>query len=55
MTRQVENGLSKERLAFLELGADTGGESFLFEVTVPTDVVPRRPTCTSASKSVWKR
>lgn len=38
-TRQIENRLSKERITFLQTGAETGGELFAFEVWVPTDMV----------------
>ena len=37
--RQIENPLSKERIEFLQTGAETGGELFAFEVRVPTDMV----------------
>jgi quercetin dioxygenase-like cupin family protein len=38
-TRQIENRLSKERITFLQTGAETRGELFGFEVEVPTDMV----------------
>jgi mannose-6-phosphate isomerase-like protein (cupin superfamily) len=33
------NQLSKERITFLQTGAETGGELFAFEVWVPTDMI----------------
>ena len=41
--RQIENRSSKERITFLNTGAETGGESFAFEVRVPTDMVSPPP------------
>ena len=41
--RQIENGLSKERITVLETGAQTSGERFAFEVRVPTDMVSPPP------------
>ena len=41
--RQIENRLSKERITFLQTGAETGGELFEFEVQVPADMVPPPP------------
>ncbi|MGH3144284.1 MAG: cupin domain-containing protein [Rubrobacter sp.] len=38
-TRQIENLLSKERITFLQTGAETEGELFAFEVRVPPDMV----------------
>lgn len=38
-TRQIENRLSRERVTFVQTGAETGGELFAFEVQVPTDMV----------------
>ena len=41
--RQIENRLSKERITFLRTGARTSGDSFAFEVRVPTDMVSPPP------------
>ena len=41
--RQIENRFSKERITFLQTGAETGGELFAFEVRVPTDMVSPPP------------
>jgi quercetin dioxygenase-like cupin family protein len=41
--RQIENRLSKERITFLQTGAETSGELFAFEVRVPTDMVSPPP------------
>ncbi len=38
-TRQLENRFSKERITFLRTGAETNGELFEFEVSVPTDMI----------------
>ena len=37
--RQIENQFSKERITFLQTGAETNGELFAFEVQVPTDMI----------------
>jgi len=42
-SRQIENRFSKERITFLQTGAETDGELFAFEVRVPTDMVPPPP------------
>jgi mannose-6-phosphate isomerase-like protein (cupin superfamily) len=42
-TRQIENRFSKERITFVQTGAETGGELFAFEVRVPTDMVSPPP------------
>ena len=42
-TRQIENRFSKERITFLQTGAETGGELFAFEVRVLTDMVSPPP------------
>ncbi len=42
-TRQIENPLSKERISFLQSGAETSGELFSFEVWVPADMISPPP------------
>jgi len=42
-TRQIENRFSKERITFLQTGAETDGELFALEVWVPTDMVSPPP------------
>ena len=42
-TRQIENRFSKERITFVQTGAETDGELFAFEVRVPTDMVSPPP------------
>ena len=41
--RQIENPISKERITFLQTGAQTDGELFAFEVCVPTDMISPPP------------
>lgn len=51
-TRQIENRLSKERITFLRTGEETGGESFEFEVRVPTDMIPPPPHLHAAEEEL---
>ena len=41
--RQIENRFSKERITFVQTGAETSGELFAFEVWVPTDMISPPP------------
>jgi len=42
-TRQIENRFSKERITFVQTGAQTDGELFAFEVWTPTEMISPPP------------